>query len=126
MEDKEYRDFKKILMEIAKKSIQQINAEEFISNHKYVNYCEAIIYRDGTISYVKPSHIQTLIIETGMSEEEIYDLMPITASPIEWLISYTGCIAVWYDFIKTPKNITKEQIDTINKLVEGKVINLGG
>lgn len=100
----------------------KLDVEIFIKNHTYINYCEAIIYRDGTISYVKPNHIQTLIRATGKSEREIYDLMPLTANPLHWLIDYSGCVAVWSQGFKSPEDLTSEQLFSLTKLFESGLV----
>lgn len=97
------------------------NAKDFIDSHEHINYCEAIIYQDGTIEYANPSHIKALERATGKDVNWIYDRMPITSSPLHWLIEYTGCVCVWSDFSITPTNPTKEQMNTLELLIENNL-----
>jgi hypothetical protein len=94
-----------------------------IEQHKqtFINYFEAIILPSGEVQYATPSHIEKLMALTNEPREIILEKMPITASPIEWLIDYTGCIAVWKSFHKgTP--VTVEQKDMLQLLiVEGLI-----
>jgi hypothetical protein len=50
--------------------------------------------------------------------------MPIYASPVHWLIGYTGNVAVYYDFQLTPKNMTRKQMLTLRKLHSENMIKL--
>ena len=93
---------------------------DFVKNHDHIRYCECIIYPDGMISKVKPSHLYTLLRIAG--GEEIYKQMPIISSPLHWLVEYTGCISVWYEMCLLPSSITKEQEETINTLAFNKII----
>lgn len=36
------------------------NIDEFIKNHSYINYCEAIIDKNGKINYATPSSLRIL------------------------------------------------------------------
>lgn len=96
--------------------------DDFIKNHKYINYCEAIIYKDGYIEYASPSHVEALIKITGESRDAIYDKMPVTASPIIWLIEYTGCIAVYTNGCIKPKICTEEQEIALKELLDSKLL----
>lgn len=94
----------------------------FILNHTHINYCEAIIDNQGLIGYVNPSHIKALIYESGLSEDEIYDLMPISEMPIYWLVEFTHCVSIWYDHEILPTNPTAAQINTIKLLKKHNII----
>lgn len=94
----------------------------FIENHHHINYCEAIIYKDGEIDYARPSHIENLLRITGEDREVIYEKMPMTASPIRWLVDYTKCLSVWTQGYARPKEITKEQERTLNELIENNLV----
>ena len=101
----------------------KMNIQEYIKQHKHINYCEAIIDKDGMIVDVCPNHINTLIIETGLSQDKIDSMMPISCSPIEWLVDYTGCIAVWYEGMILPTTgFTQEQKETVLQLVNHNII----
>lgn len=101
----------------------KMSVHEYIKQHKHINYCEAIIDKDGLIIDVKPNHIQTLIRETGLSQDEINTMMPTSCSPIDWLVDYTGCIAVWYEGVIIPTTgFTKKQKESALLLVENNII----
>ena len=103
---------------------EKVDIVSFIKNHKHICYCEAIIDKDGKIAYVRPSHVETLIRETGKSRDEINNLMPLDAAPIKWLIDYTGCVSVWYDYFIIPtQGLTKEQEIALKQLSATDVVN---
>lgn len=128
---------------------EKINIEDFIKKHTHIYYCEAIIYPDGDITYAVPSHQQALMKITGKTMDELWDIIPQTASPYEWLIDYTKCIAVWYDGFKIPTGselyyreeelagifltsqeksnrydytVSKEQLHSLHRLIEENII----
>ena len=101
----------------------KMNVEQFIKQHEYINYCEAIIDKEGMIQYVRPNHVQTLIRETNLPEDLIWAMMPIEAAPIDWLVNFTGCVSVWFDLLYKPKDgITPAQETAIQKLIEAEII----
>lgn len=106
-------------MHLGKRSL-----DNFIREHHYIQYCEAIIYPDGEIEYANPSHVEALLRITGENRKVIDDKMPITASPIFWLIQYTKCVALWYDGYIQTELITEEQKATIQKLQKHKIIKI--
>lgn len=95
--------------------------DTFIKEHHHINYCECIIHKDGLIEYAVPSHVEMLIKITGEDRDVIYYKMPIDASPIIWLIEYTGCIAIYTNAYLKPKISTKEQEFTLQKLINSKL-----
>lgn len=103
----------------------KLEVEDFIKQHNHIQYCEAILYPDGTISYVKPSHTETLIRATGMTHKEVYEEIPITANVISWLLDKTRCIAIYYDgYIEPPnKKITLAQKIALKKLTESDIVS---
>lgn len=101
----------------------RMDVEQFIKQHNHINYCEAIIDEDGMVQNINPSHVQTLIRETGLPEDLIWIMMPIEAMPIKWLVDFTGCVAVWFDILLRPKDgTTPEQENTIQKMIDAKII----
>lgn len=100
----------------------KIDIDTFIINHKERNWCEAIIFPNGYIAYAKPSHVETLLREameeSNMNVNEIYDIMPIYASPLNWLIDFTKCICIYYEGYLLPINsdINVEQQVSLRKL----------
>ncbi|HOA80515.1 MAG TPA: hypothetical protein PKK61_05555 [Defluviitaleaceae bacterium] len=99
---------------------QQI--DDFVKNHKHINYCEAIIHKDGSVEYAEPSHVEKLINVTGENRNVVYNKIPIYEFPIYWLVEYTGCVSVWYEGHITPKDCTDKQIQSLNKLINNKII----
>lgn len=66
-----------------------IKVEQFIKEHDHINYCEAIIDKDGFVKNIKPNHIQTLIRKTNLPENLICAMMQIYESSIHWLVEFT-------------------------------------
>lgn len=103
--------------------MDRMDVEQFIKQHNHINYCEAIIDKEGMVKNIKPNHVQTLIRETNLPEELIWLLMPIDATPIKWLVDYTGCVAVWYDMLLKPEDgITLKQKTSIQKMIDAGII----
>lgn len=92
----------------------------------FVNYLEVIIFKDGHIEYAVPSHQMKLIDiyckEKNISEDKLYEIIPLSDSPVSWIIHNTGLISVWYDFIMY-STITEEQKASLQKLINTKCIN---
>jgi len=101
----------------------KMDAEQFIKQHNHINYCEAIIDKEGMVQNIRPNHVQTLIRETNLPEDLIWALMPIDAIPIRWLVDFTGCVAVWFDMLWRPKDgTTQEQETAIQKMIDAGII----
>lgn len=104
---------------------KKINIDDFIKNHNRYRYCEAIIFPDGDISYAVPCHQNALMrainINTQKEIEELWLSIPNDANIVEFLIEKTKCIAIWYQFYAMIE-CTKEQSQTLNKLIENKLI----
>lgn len=101
-----------------------MNIHEFIEQHPYINYCEAVIFPNGDIEYATPSHIYKLVSITGKTQEEINNEMPMKAVPLEYLVEYTKCISVWYNsFIYN--DITDVQKVSLQLLVDHDIIANG-
>ena len=98
---------------------------EFIRAHKkkYINYCEILISSTGEIEYAVPSHIEKLIKVSGKSRDEINIIMPINASPMEWLSEYTNYCACWYNYCVLPFKYTNKQIYILKRLQNQKIIS---
>lgn len=99
-----------------------LDVDTFIKKHTHICYCEAIVNREGLICYVKPNHIQTIIRLLGKTEEEIYKEMPVSETPIEWLVNRSGFIAVWYEGCIMPKDVSEAQKNTLDKLISNNII----
>ena len=104
----------------------KLEVEDFIKQHTHYYYCEAILYPDGTISYVKPSHTETLIRATGMTHKEVYEEMPVTTPNVMlWLLDKTRCVAIYYNgYVEPPnKKITLAQKIALKKLTESDIVS---
>ena len=93
----------------------------------FTNYLEVIIFKDGHIEYAVPSHQMKLVDiyckENNITRNELYAIIPITEAPNDWITYNLGLIQVWYNFIRRPIDITKEQEETLKRLVQEKCIN---
>ena len=93
----------------------------------FTNYLEVIIFKDGHIEYAIPSHQMKLVDiyckENNITRNELYAIIPITEAPNDWITYNLGLIQVWYNFIRRPIDITKEQEETLKRLVKEKCIN---
>lgn len=96
--------------------------EEFLKTDENTRYCEILISPDGMIHYARPAHMYKLMDLTGLPMEELDQKMPKMASPVHWLVEYTGFISVWYNAFIAPVGITKSQIDVLFDLaMHGKI-----
>ena len=93
-----------------------MNVQDYINQHTDINYCEAIIYPDGSIEDARPSHLEKLIQISNKPREILIQEMPISAGPVDWLVDYNNCCSIWFEMGKLPENVTDEQIDTIKVL----------
>lgn len=106
-----------------------MNAIEFIHNHGYTNYCEAVVMPDGDVEYAVPSHIYYLenaadkLLQNG---SRIRHVVPITANPILWLSEHLNAVVLWYNFSIIPLNITDSQIRTVSYLADSGLIDKHG
>ena len=95
--------------------------EDFIKQHNHHGYCEAILLPNGDIHYAVRGHTNDLISVSGKPKQEIDKMMPHNASPLHWLVCYTKCISVWYNFF-IYNAITNEQRNTIQTLVNHGIL----
>ena len=102
----------------------------FFKHYNHINYCEIVIYPDGTVAEAAPSHQEKLIkILTNKlqnNREEIRELFlsgqEETDNFQQWLLEETGCVSVWFYHLSFPSIVTKEQVKTIKLLIQnGKV-----
>ena len=56
------------------------------------------------------------------SKEDIDSIMPASASPLDWLVSYMNFVAVWYNSFKFG-SLTDEQKNSLQKLVNSGVLS---
>lgn len=95
---------------------------DFIANHHHIRYCEAVIDKNGLIEYAVPSHLFKLVAVSGKTYDEINEMMPLDASPIHWMVNYTGYISVWTKGYINPASPTLEQFKTLVALVEADLV----
>jgi hypothetical protein len=100
-----------------------MKVKDFVEQHKHINYCEAIIFPNGDIEYANPSHTEKLISITNEPKEELDRKIPIDAGPVAWLVDYTGCVVLWYDFCYLPEQFTSAQAFTIAELLKAKIVH---
>lgn len=101
-----------------------MNVKDYIKQHDDKCYCEAIIYPNGDIEDAIPGHTYKLMSITNKSNKELNELIPNIAAPLDWLLGYTGCIAIWHNFFKY-YSITLEQLNTIQELVNHNILSNG-
>lgn len=101
-----------------------MTCQEFIAQHEYKNYCEIVISPTGDVEYAIPSHLYKLMAITGKSREEVKKLMPMRASPIHWLIEYTGYGVCWYSSFLLPIGYSKRQIAVIRRLIRAGIMSI--
>ena len=99
-----------------------LHSEFDIDKHKdtFVNYLEVNIEPNGHVLYAIPSH-QELAINMackakGWTREQLNDACPpeYYFDFIKWVLSLTGCIAVWNDFYIGEAN--EAQLNTLREL----------
>lgn len=96
---------------------------EFIKEVKLqYGFCEAIINKDGTVNFALPSHQDYLIYHSGISRDLIFKLMPVTESPLHWLTSLTGMVAVWGFGALVPNDMTEAQGKSLKNLIDNRII----
>ena len=105
------------------------NVDEFVEHHNGIHkcYCEAIVRPNGQITYAEPSHLMKLQEMWGVPKEQLFtggkmrdrlcSEMPMTASPVHWLSEVLNCVILWYNAIIFPPNYTKNQIQSVKKLI---------
>lgn len=117
----EYEKRCKLRFEKAKTNM--ITAKEYVKKHNHINYCEVIIARDGLIAEAHPSHVEFLRMYAGLTNEDVLNLdKDMLYTPIDVLLKYTGCVAVWYGNYHYIGDMTVEQISALETLIEHKVV----
>lgn len=119
--DKEY--LKDFINYFSSRKNKKTNIEDFIENHKHIRYCEAIIYPDGRIGYVNPSHLYSMMREIHPDTNVVYEMMPVCEIPLYWSVNKSQCIAIWYDGYIIPNDPTEKSLETFNILKESNVID---
>lgn len=101
---------------------EYVDIDYFIKNHKHKNYCKIVMDEEGSVCYVKPNHVRTLIRRTGKSEEEIYKEIPVTANVIRWLTDHTKCVCIDTTGFLIPEKLTLKQIESLKKLFSAELV----
>lgn len=99
-----------------------MTATEFIAQHVDKCYCEIVISSTGDIEYAIPSHTYKLISITKKSREELKQIIPVRAAPLEWLVEYTGYCVCWYSSCILPIGYSKRQISVIRRLMRHNIM----
>lgn len=89
---------------------------------EFWSYCDGIITPYGDYILANQGHVNALIYFTGLPSEIIYDMMPIDAAPLFWLIQYTNCVVINYDFCIAGPNMNELQKEVYLLLVNNNVI----
>ena len=97
------------------------DVDTYIREHTDKDYCEAVITKDGLVTDAVPSHMYCIIALTGRDKDYLDSKMPMFSAPLEWLISYSGVVSVWYNsFIY--HTLSDEQKKTLLKLQQSGVL----
>lgn len=99
-----------------------MKCQEFIVQHIHKSYCEIVISSTGDIEYAIPSHLYKLMAITGKPREELKQIIPMRASPLEWLVEYTGYCVCWYSSCILPIGYSKRQIAVIKRLIQHHIM----
>ena len=93
-------------------------ADFFIARHDHINYFEALISPEGEITYACPSHQRAMIRYTGLSEQEIWQLIDANADVLIELIRMTKLIPVYTAGYLMCPDPTDEQLFVLEKLID--------
>ena len=109
-----------------------LDIDEYIAQHKHVQYCELFIHADGTVETLRSSHTNDLIyflygvdLRFASEEEyyEVYKKIPPDVDILEWLINQTNMVGIYYSQAIVPRNVTPIQMSSIEKLIESKIVD---
>lgn len=92
-----------------------------MSNNPW-EYCDGIILPSGEYVLATFGHVNEMIKYTGLSSDIIYQMMPINAAPLVWLIHYTKCVVINED-ISLYYEITDSQYKSYKSLVLNHIIS---
>lgn len=116
---------------MAMKTYNILEFIEYTKQHPYewLNYCEVVILRNGTIMLARPSHqesiIQYIIELENTTREDINSLMASDLlSPMEFYVDKYGLVAVWNNTLiaSCSKKLNRFQKNTVSKLVNSGLI----
>lgn len=117
------KEIKELMYKLYHPTYNLMTVDDYIEQHTHHYYCEAIINREGLITDVSPNHTGTIGAMLGYSYNELQDVIPIYDEPIDWLLTKSGYVAVWYEMIMYNNDLTKKQEETIYKLIDAGIIS---
>lgn len=100
--------------------IVYMDIEEFarFSEEKGVN---GIILPNGEIMDALWGHVNRLVEIAG--GKQVWDIVPIEAGAILWLVDYTSCISVSEESVFLPESPTKEQVNTLSDMFDNHILH---
>ena len=102
-----------------------MNIKDYVNAHDKTNYCEALLFPDGTIMDARPSHTEALIREAckmyHTTKKELFNTMPSYVGVIHYLVEYTNIVTIWYEFC-IADNITDAQMESLKLLQDNGII----
>lgn len=120
-EEQIHRDFEKKIEEKGYDLYSDFDLHQHMA--KFINYCEVIVWPDGSVHYAVPNHrdamIEYLIEQKGMTRQEILD-RSWQEDPLDWmgwLMKNSGCICVW-SWVAEGCDPTEAQQKTLQELKE--------
>lgn len=114
-----------------KRGAKKIHIDDYIAICKDMppyEKAECLIDSDGKIIVAEFGHTNTLISvyldknPKVKDVDEVWDIIPITASPLFWLVYHTGCVCVWSEFQIVPKELSEIQKESLNILEQNDII----
>lgn len=98
--------------------------EDFAKQHNHIRYCEVIVLKDGSVEHAHPSHTHKLMNMSGYTQEKLWEMIPITDSPIHYLIDMLEVTSLWYDNLIAPKKgMSEKQKETVGFLIEKGILD---
>ena len=105
--------------------------EEFVEQHGHINYCEAVIWPNGHITYINTSHMKLMQklfcrakgIKDNLSSISKYctdNNISLLDLGLYYYCNSTGCVCLWYEcYLGSPNELQK---DTMKYLAQNKII----
>lgn len=92
-----------------------------VHSQVFINYCEVIIWPDGTIEYAIPSHSEKCLLEycklKGWTREYCVEHFRHDADCYDKMMSELGIIYVWYNNIHNVTRLTDAQLNALSLLL---------
>lgn len=98
-----------------------MKVEQFIKYYKpeMSEFCPVIVWRDGNVFDSSAGHMQML---RSLTAEAVMDSIPSDVSPMLYLVAYHKCVLVDYENQIYIEDMTKEQEEALNRLIEAGLI----